>query len=177
MSEKKSRFSFKKLFFMKSFFGSLVGKVELTDRRLNWLSILFLIAFDVFIFINLSDGLANQRDNITSPYYKYSYECRNLFNLNSNLNYDNFRTINNSNGSNYIRKDINAPFYDKNFVRDDASEYCKSIIEEVSKIKTNSEFKTLFKKLESYNSSLNSLESQKYNYENQYDEFREDYKA
>ncbi|MFC1797879.1 hypothetical protein ACFLY2_01670 [Patescibacteria group bacterium] len=55
MAEKKSKFSFKRLFFMKSFFGSLVGKIELSDKPLNWLSIVFLIAFDIFIFTNLVD--------------------------------------------------------------------------------------------------------------------------
>gem|GEM_PF-4027900 len=48
---------------------------------MNWLSIIFLIAFDIFIFINLVSGLDNQRDNIESPHNRYEYTCSNLFDI------------------------------------------------------------------------------------------------
>lgn len=176
MAEKKSKFSFKKLFFMKSFFGSLVWKIELTDKPLNWLSIIFLVAFDIFIFINLVDWLNNQRDNIASPYEKYTYDCKALFNEKDDFDTNEFDIIY-SDRNNIITKNINAPFYSEDFENDEASEYCKYLGRETTKIKNNSNFKSLYKQIISLKKEISNLESKKSNYERDYKEFREDYKA
>jgi hypothetical protein len=71
----------KKCFYFKGFFGNLVGKVDITDKPLNWLSIVFLVAFDIFIFINLVHGLDSQRNNIESPHTRYDYRCSDIFDV------------------------------------------------------------------------------------------------
>lgn len=176
MFKKNINFSFKKLFFMKSFFSSLVGKIEATDKPLNWLSIVFLIAFDIFIFVNLLDWLDNQRQNIASPYEKYSYQCKDIFNFEWDIDENDFKIINNS-YSNWITKDINAPFYDESFVRNNKSEFCLEIDNFLSKIKSDKEFKINYPKLVSLEEELSKLETKKYNYEREYDEFRDDYNS
>lgn len=176
MADKKYRFSFKKLFFMKSFFGSLVGKIELTDKPLNWLSIVFLIAFDIFIFTNLVDWLDNQKQNITSPYEKYNYDCKQIFNNNWDFKVWDFRIID-DNYSNNITKNINAPFYDEDFNKNEQSEYCQNIDKEIANIKNNSDFSSLYKELNKLKNDISNLEDKKYNYERDYNNFRDDYEA
>lgn len=80
---KKIIFLFTKIksFSFKLFFGSLVGKIEVTDKPLNWLSIVFLVAFDIFIFVNISNGMESQSENIMNPYVKYNYTCQSFFDL------------------------------------------------------------------------------------------------
>ena len=176
MAGKKEKFSFKKLFFMKSFFGSLVGKIELSDKPLNWLSIVFLIAFDIFIFSNLVDWLDNQRQHISSPYEKYTYDCKQLFNVDWDFKSNDFRIISN-NYSNNTTKNINAPFYDESFSDNEKSEFCKNINDNISNIKNNSSFNSLYKELNILDNDLTNLENKKYNYEKDYIEFRDDYSA
>ena len=177
MSDKKEKFSFKKLFFMKSFFGSLVGKIEISDKPLNWLSIVFLIAFDIFIFTNLLDWLESQSRNIEAPYEKYSYECKELFTLNNVVNWETKFSLINRDNYWYLRKNINAPFYDENFKKDNKADLCKTLLNKTAEIKNNPDFISLYNKLENIQNILSRLENEKYNYEYDYEEFREDYKA
>ena len=177
MADKKEKFSFKKLFFMKSFFGSLVGKIEISDKPLNWLSIVFLIAFDIFIFTNLLDWLESQSRNIEAPHEKYSYVCRDLFNSNDTALWKRKFELINRNNDRYLRKDINAPFYDENFKKDNKSDLCKTLLNKIKKVKANYNFNSLYTKLNNKQTRLLGLENKKRSYENDYNEFREDYKA
>lgn len=176
MWDEKRKFSFKKIFFMKSFFWSLVWKIELTDKPLNWLSIVFLIAFDIFIFVNLLDWLDNQRQNIVRPYEKYTYDCNQLFDYSWIFQENDFRIIN-SNTNYNITKNINAPFYDESFYNNQKSEYCKSIDSEIAGIKDNSDFNSFYNELNIIENDLSNLENKKYNYEREYVNFRDDYEA
>lgn len=176
MANKKEKFSFKKIFFLNNFFTSLVWKVDVNDKTLNWLSIVFLLTFDIFIFVNLASWLDNQASNIDKVYEKYSYNCSELFSIEKDFSSYNLNTINN-NYSNNNTKNINAPFYNEEFKNNKKSDYCIFLDNQIIKIKNSSNFNNEYTKLQSLNKQLSNLESDKYKYERDYLEFREDYKS
>jgi len=56
----------------------MFGKnTEIYQKPLNTLSVIFVIAFDIFLFYNILSGYNYQKDFVVSPYEKYS--CINYF--------------------------------------------------------------------------------------------------
>ena len=167
----------RKIFCFKGFFGNLVWKIDISDKPLNWLSIVFLVAFDIFIFVNLLNGLENQRENITSPYVKYNYKCIDAFHGWEKLSYNDFVTV--KNHKDFYTKGLNknAPFYSDSFRQMDSDTFCIELHKYVVAIQKDSQFTRWMDRLDSIMRVKGNYERQKNNYERDYENFREDYKA
>lgn len=175
MAEKKTKFSFKKIFFLKNFFWTLVGKSSPEDKRLNWLSIIFLIAFDIFIVVNIFDGLDNVSQNITNPYTKYNFSCTTSFDSDTSKSYTYNQLQSFKDDRNYNRgKNINAPFYDEDFNSDGRSKWCMELADLKEKIVQDEVYAKNMVVLDNLDKTKYNQESEINSYKKEYDEYRLD---
>jgi hypothetical protein len=139
------------------------------------LSIIFLVAFDIFIFVNLLDGLESQRNNISSPYTKYNSQCIDAFDDEKKFGYSDFITIKKHKEFYGNRLNRNAPFYSDSFRQPDTDTFCIELHDYIVAAQNDGQFVSYLSQLESILRSKESYEQQKRTYEREYKEFREDY--
>ena len=175
---KKKKFSLKGIFWFKGFTGNLIWKVDIADKPLNWLSIIFLIAFDIFIFINLVSGLDNQRDNIESPHNRYEYTCSNLFDIKEkDFQYSDLLVIEQYKNNGFSKWNKHAPFYKEGLSNQKPGTFCGDLEESIFSLQESQEFIWTMHHIKSLKQVKQDYEIQKRNYENEYKEFRQDYTA
>lgn len=156
--------------YIKTFFSNMFWKnTSVYQKPLNALSVIFVIAFDIFLFYNILSWYNYQKDLVVSPYEKYS--CVNYFqqdslSLLSSIEYyypnDEFLKID----LDWNTKTINYDW-----------ENCKTLEEKILKIKDSQDFLTYKSELNTLQNETSSLESQKYKYEYEYKDFLEESKA
>jgi hypothetical protein len=84
-----------------------------------------LIAFDIFIFINLVSGLDSQRDNIESPYNRYEYRCNSLFDTkDEGFQYSDLLIIEHYKNDGFSKLNKNAPFYKEGLSNQKPGTFC-----------------------------------------------------
>jgi len=176
-SQKKVSF-FKGFFSFKWFAGNLVWKIGIADRPLNWLSIIFLIAFDIFIFINLVSGLDSQRDNIESPYNRYEYRCNSLFDTkDEGFQYSDLLIIEHYKNDGFSKLNKNAPFYKEGLSNQKPGTFCWDLEDYIFALQESQEFVWTMHHIKSLKQVKQDYEMQKRNYEREYKEFRDDFTA
>lgn len=156
--------------YIKIFLSNMFGKnTAIYEKPLNTLSIILVIAFDIFLFYNILSWYNYQKDFVVSPYEKYS--CVNYF-------YDNDESLlwqisyyypNDE----FVKIDLNWDVKTANYNWD----ICKTIYEKIIWVQKSWEYTNYKSQSDSYQNNLSSLESQKYNYESQYRDFLEESKA
>lgn len=170
------KINIKKWFRFEKFRNALVGKTHMEDTKLNGLSIFFLVLFNIFIFFNLSDGMSSQSKNIASPYEYTPYNCRDIFdNFSKNPTYY-YKSLSSYRDSS-VSKNSHAPSYDSDFKVDKASSYCQQLSTLAQWVKNDTQFSKLFNEIKDLETQLSSAQSKKYSYEQQYNNFRDDYRA
>lgn len=171
MSEKKQikekRSIFKKLFW------SAIWKTQISEKPFNIISIILIMAFDVFIFINILDGLDYQRSNIVSTYDKYPSVCSTLFrNEDKELSLTEIDKIKYYN--NYKNRTSNywlAKWVD---LGDDRVKFCSDLDKFVFDIKNDEDFIYLSKEINTLSSDIRFQENKQSSYKRSYDEYRDD---
>ncbi len=154
--------------YIKSIFSNMFGKnKELYQKPLNFISIILVIAFDIFLFYQILSWYNYQKDFVVSPYEKYS--CINYFNnedLISNIEYysTNDQFLKYDNNWNEVRKDFNSPA-------------CNLVYEKVLNIKNSKEFIEFISKKAALQKSIDDLNYKKDDYEYQYNDFLKESQA
>lgn len=155
---------------VKHFFSNMFGKnTEIYQKPLNTLSVIFVIAFDIFLFYNILSGYNYQKDFVVSPYEKYS--CINYF-------YDQKNDLLNSiyyyyPNDTFLKVDSDGNTKTVNYNGD----ICNTLYGKISDIQTSQEYIDFKNTSDKYQSEISVLESKKYDYESQYRDFLEESKA
>lgn len=155
---------------IKLFISNMFGKnTEIYQKPLNILSVIFVIAFDIFLFYNILSGYNYQKDFVVSPYEKYS--CTNYFydtkeSLLSNIYYyySNDQLVN-------IDSDGNT--HTINY----SGDVCGVLYKKIQTIQNSPEYIQYKAQLDGYQTEKSNLESKKYQYESEYKDFLEESKA
>lgn len=156
--------------YIKIFLSNMFGKnTTIYEKPLNTLSIILVIAFDIFLFYNILSWYNYQKDLVVSPYEKYS--CINYF-------YDNNNSLLNQIGYYYQNDQFVGidMYWNKETVNYDW-DICKTLNSKIEKFKQTQEYISFKSELDSKESEISSLNSQKYQYESQYNDFLEESKA
>ncbi len=156
--------------YIKIFLSNMFGKnTTIYEKPLNNLSIILVIAFDIFLFYNILSWYNYQKDFVVSPYEKYS--CVNYF-------YDNDESLlwqisyyypNDE----FVKIDLNWDVKKANYDWD----ICKTVYEKITNIQKSNDYINYKSEYNNYQNNLSSLENQKYRYEMQYRDFLEESKA
>ena len=155
---------------VKHFFSNMFGKnTEIYQKPLNTLSVIFVIAFDIFLFYNILSGYNYQKDFVVSPYEKYS--CINYF-------YDEKSDLLNSiyyyyPNDTFLKVDTDGNTKTVNYNGD----ICNTLYAKISDIQRSQAYIDFKNKSDEYQSEISTLESKKYNYESQYRDFLEESKS
>jgi len=148
----------------------MFGKnTEIYQKPLNTLSVIFVIAFDIFLFYNILSGYNYQKDFVVSPYEKYS--CINYF-------YDEKSDLLNSiyyyyPNDTFLKVDTDGNTKTVNYNGD----ICNTLYAKISDIQRSQAYIDFKNKSDEYQSEISTLESKKYNYESQYRDFLEESKS
>jgi hypothetical protein len=148
----------------------MFGKnTEIYQKPLNTLSVIFVIAFDIFLFYNILSGYNYQKDFVVSPYEKYS--CINYF-------YDEKSDLLNSiyyyyPNDTFLKVDTDGNTKTVNYNGD----ICNTLYGKISDIQRSQAYIDFKNKSDEYQSEISTLESKKYNYESQYRDFLEESKS
>lgn len=157
--------------YIKIFLSNMFGKnTTIYEKPLNFLSVILVIAFDIFLFYNILSWYNYQKDLVVSPYEKYS--CINYFyddNNNSLLNQIGYYYQNDQ----FIGID---KYWNKETVNYDW-DICKALNSKIEKIRWTKEYINFKSELDSKENEISDLNSQKYSYESQYRDFLEESKA
>lgn len=152
--------------------------MQISDTRLNWLSIIFLVIFDIFIFINLVNGLDAQRNNIDRPSERYDFRCHDTFQIDSDgFTYNQLLTLENYRDIPHRTKNQNAPFYKEVSSRQPSATFCASVKEQILSIQKDKSFRETMSLIKNLKNLQYTYQNEKSTYEQNYREFREDYKA
>lgn len=155
---------------IKAIFSNMFWKnTQVYDKPLNKLSILLVIAFDIFLFYNILSWYNYQKDFVVSPYEKYS--CINFFQNDKNnlLDQINYYYKNDT----VVKIDLEWNKLTANFDGND----CKNLYQKVDTIKNSPAYISYKSQNDEYQNNLNNLNNQKYSYESQYRDFLEESKA
>ena len=157
---------------IKTFFSRLtrIGKKEPLHR----FSLAIIIALDIFVLINLFQGLDMQKEQLDTPQDIIPYTCENFlipkdstqdqkisiieYAINHHTYFD---TVNNKYTS--AAKIIEKQNKEKVDVQ------CKEIYEEALKIYSNKQLSSLISQIENYQSEIDILENENSRYKNEYD--------
>lgn len=155
---------------IKHFISNMFGKnTEIYQKPLNILSIIFVIAFDIFLFYNILSGYNYQKDFVVSPYEKYS--CINYF-------YDDTDTLLNNLYYYYPNDQLINIDSDGNTNTINYSwDVCGSLYKKIESIQNSAEYIQYKNQSDQYQTEISNLESKKYNYESEYRDFLEESKA
>lgn len=159
------------LSYIKIFLSNMFGKnTTIYEKPLNFLSVIFVVAFDIFLFYNILSWYNYQKDLVVSPYEKYN--CVNFF---YNIEKNN------------LLESIDYHYSQNQFVKIDSDgnkkninyswETCQIINQQVENIKSSQEYIEFKSELNNYQNNLSILESKKYTYERQYKDFLEESNA
>lgn len=155
--------------YIKVFFSNMLGKnKEIYQKPLNAISILLVIAFDIFLFYQIFSWYNYQKDLVVSPYEKY--DCVWYFWENNDLIYNIDYYYPNDK---LIKIDSNWEKITKNF----NSWVCNQIDQKVLSIKNSSQFKEFKIQKNILEHDISTLENKKADYEYQYQDFLQESKA
>lgn len=141
----------------KTFISNMFWKnKEIYEKPLNWLSVIILIAFDIFLFFNIFSGYSYQRNMIVAPHEEYS--CEYFYNYQNEENLINIL-------NDYYKYDYKNT--DDNFLWD----YCKKLVSHVNDLKSDNSFSNFLDTLVDYNDKISDLEYQKNEYEYEYSSY------
>lgn len=139
----------------KFFFSNMFGKNEtIYQKPLNWISILLVIFFDIFLFSNIFDGYTYQKNLTLSPYETYS--CNTLFETKDTENL--IDHINNE-FKNQISENIKST---------DLSSECQNVNTLISKIQNDTKYQEILEKIIEKTDAIDKKSNEIYDYESQY---------
>lgn len=149
---------------IKWLFANMFGKnTKIYKKPLNTLSIIFVVAFDIFLFVNLLDGYDYQKNLVISPYEKYT--CTNFFNQENTSLFSQIRYFSPSDQFLQI-----TPGWEKKYINYQNT-FCKDIEKQITDIQESQAFQELSRSLSTLESTESSLNTKKYQYESQYQDF------